>query len=343
MIVLGCGGVGKSSLVSRYVNNHFPQKYIPTIEDSYRKMIDMEGKAVNLELYDVAGQEVAGQLSSSPENLSITDPILKSHIKICNAFLIVFDVTSELSFNSCTGIVYLVRSYVQFIPEIATMPILIVANKCDVPPDERRVDIVRIQKMCTGLGLGKHVECSAKTGERVSQAFEELIRLYWHYHKNAPQSKPSPRRRTSIVSNRKTTTTTTSRNSIAGGSCLPAVPSTTTATAAAPQKKKKSGGSDLTRSTSETFTREEKDGMSRVNNNNAGGGGSSGRGEKMEWQDVLLNDRRDCTTPQPTAAAAVAPPPSSSSSKRSSSSGSRVSNSSSSSSSTSTSNGCTIQ
>ena len=38
VVTFGTGGVGKTSLVLRFINGSFNDSYIPTIEDTYRKV-----------------------------------------------------------------------------------------------------------------------------------------------------------------------------------------------------------------------------------------------------------------------------------------------------------------
>lgn len=44
VVVLGSGGVGKSALTVQFVSNRFIEKYDPTIEDFYRKEIEVSSE-----------------------------------------------------------------------------------------------------------------------------------------------------------------------------------------------------------------------------------------------------------------------------------------------------------
>ena len=41
LVVVGAGGVGKSALTIQLIQNHFVDEYDPTIEDSYRKQVQI--------------------------------------------------------------------------------------------------------------------------------------------------------------------------------------------------------------------------------------------------------------------------------------------------------------
>ena len=53
------GGVGKSALTIQLIQNHFVDEYDPTIEDSYRKQVVIDGQTCLLDILDTAGQEVS--------------------------------------------------------------------------------------------------------------------------------------------------------------------------------------------------------------------------------------------------------------------------------------------
>jgi small GTP-binding protein len=57
LVLLGSGGVGKSCITIRYVQDSFVTEYDPTIEDSYRRQVEVDGQQVMLEILDTAGTE----------------------------------------------------------------------------------------------------------------------------------------------------------------------------------------------------------------------------------------------------------------------------------------------
>lgn len=44
------GGVGKSCLTAQFVQNVWIESYDPTIEDSYRKQVNVDGRQIMLEM-----------------------------------------------------------------------------------------------------------------------------------------------------------------------------------------------------------------------------------------------------------------------------------------------------
>ena len=56
IVILGGGGVGKSCLTIRLILGTFKAIYDPTIEDLYRKDMEVDGEIIKMEICDTAGQ-----------------------------------------------------------------------------------------------------------------------------------------------------------------------------------------------------------------------------------------------------------------------------------------------
>ena len=57
--------MGKSALTIQLIQNHFVDEYDPTIEDSYRKQVVIDGETCLLDILDTAGQEVRSDIFSN--------------------------------------------------------------------------------------------------------------------------------------------------------------------------------------------------------------------------------------------------------------------------------------
>ena len=86
VVILGSGGVGKSAITMKFVTGNFMEKYDPTIEDFYRKEIEIDQAPAMLEILDTAGTE---QFASMRD----------LYIKNGQGFIIVYSITSLQTFQ----------------------------------------------------------------------------------------------------------------------------------------------------------------------------------------------------------------------------------------------------
>ncbi|XP_015782510.1 GTPase HRas [Tetranychus urticae] len=156
LVVVGAGGVGKSALTIQLIQNHFVDEYDPTIEDSYRKQVVIDGETCLLDILDTAGQE---------EYSAMRDQYMRTG----EGFLLVFALNNAKSFEDIS----MYREQIKRVKDADDVPMVLVGNKCDL--QTRAVDIWGAQEVAKSYGI-PFVETSAKTRQGVDDAFYTLVR-----------------------------------------------------------------------------------------------------------------------------------------------------------------------
>lgn len=158
VVVLGAGGVGKSSVTVQFVQGVYVESYDPTIEDSYRKQIEIDGRACDLEILDTAG---VAQFTAMRE----------LYIKSGKGFLLVYSVTEENSLKELLAL----REQVLRIKDTDNVPMVLIGNKCDLEED-RVLSIDDGIKVSQDWGLVPFYETSAMYKTNVDEAFVDVVR-----------------------------------------------------------------------------------------------------------------------------------------------------------------------
>jgi DIRAS family GTP-binding Ras-like protein 2 len=160
VVVFGAGGVGKSSLVLRFVKGTFRESYIPTIEDTYRQVISCNKNICTLQITDTTGSHQFPAM----QRLSIS----KGH-----AFILVYSVTSRQSLEELRPIWDVIREMKG--ADLATIPVMLVGNKCD-EMENREVATAEGETEASRWGCN-FMETSAKTNHNVKELFQELLNM----------------------------------------------------------------------------------------------------------------------------------------------------------------------
>jgi len=169
LVIVGDGACGKTCLLIVFSKDQFPEVYVPTVFENYVADIDVDGKQVELALWDTAGQEDYDRLRP----LSYPDS---------NVILMCFSIDSTDSLENVVEKWY--PEVKHFCPNV---PIILVGNKSDLRNDERarhelakmRQELVKSENaklVAESINAYAYLECSAKTKEGVRQVFETATR-----------------------------------------------------------------------------------------------------------------------------------------------------------------------
>jgi small GTP-binding protein len=161
VIFVGDGRVGKTSIISQYVNKNFTEEHILTTSgDKSFKSITIDDQTFDLEIWDTAGQEMFRNVN-------------KIFMKNSKIAIIVIDITN---INSMDGLEYWTKQIKENlkIEEIITA---IAANKSDLYEEKaiNNEDIIAFQNK---NNINVFCETSAKDYVSINNLFQQCVKSY---------------------------------------------------------------------------------------------------------------------------------------------------------------------
>ncbi|KAH7190389.1 GTP-binding protein rho2 [Fusarium oxysporum] len=170
LVIIGDSACGKTSLLSIFTLGNFPAHYVPTVFENYITNCIVDGKAVELALWDTAGLEGYARLRPLAYTnadiiligFSIDNPCSLDNVK---------DKWSKEATRLCPGV-----------------PIVLVSLKKDLREDPIRIREIRESSLLLvtehegeivahEIGAKMYLECSSLSGEGVDTVFEIASRL----------------------------------------------------------------------------------------------------------------------------------------------------------------------
>lgn len=157
IVMLGDGGVGKTSLVKRFKTGQFNPAYLITLGASItKKEIDFDHCLVTLAIWDIGGQEMFQKVHSK-------------YFIGSEGALAVCDVTDFTSFQNLSNWIKSFRKVV------GDKPVIFLANKIDLK--DQKVTEHDISALSAKFSNSQFILTSARNGTNTNEAFSNIARL----------------------------------------------------------------------------------------------------------------------------------------------------------------------
>jgi len=173
LLIIGDSGVGKSSLLVRFADNHFSGNYITTIGVDFKiRTIEIQGERVKLQIWDTAGQERFRTITST-------------YYRGTHGVIVVYDVTSGESFANVKRWLHEIDQNCDVVNRI------LVGNKND-DPDRKVVLTEDARRFADQMGI-LLFETSAKDNINVEEMFRAITELVLKSKKDQKERLEDPR------------------------------------------------------------------------------------------------------------------------------------------------------
>ncbi len=154
-ILVGDCGVGKSTILQRYIDSNFNHQYTPTIGiDFTSKIIEVNNTKIKLHIWDTAGQERFRSIS-------------KIYYNNAYAHILVFDLSD---FNTLQNLTYWIREIFMHADKIN---LFLIGTKKDLYKENPQKKHM-IQNFITEHNILDYFEISAKKDKDISHVFEKI-------------------------------------------------------------------------------------------------------------------------------------------------------------------------
>ena len=164
IIFVGDAGVGKTTIISRIMDNPFNDVYEPSIGvDFMSKNIKFRGQNVKLQMWDTAGQEKYKGL-------------IPSYVRNSSIVFLVYDIASKISFDN-------IPKWINFIRTIENATLVLCGNKIDLPNREVKKEEAEALAQKEGISF---FEVSAKTDENIKNMFYNVVAELPTFSENNP-------------------------------------------------------------------------------------------------------------------------------------------------------------
>jgi len=160
LCIFGDGGVGKTTLVNKYLTGVFKNSTMTIGIDFHIKTLVIDGIKIRLQIWDFAGEERFRFL-------------LPSYMRGASGGIFMYDITRFSSLKNLKDWLDVLNHEVPAIEE--QIPILLVGGKADLE-DKRAIDKDLGFETAKVNNLSGFFECSAKTGANVEMVFETITR-----------------------------------------------------------------------------------------------------------------------------------------------------------------------